>query len=112
VSRELPFGSDYLGGINLGSAAIHEDTLWARFGMMQLVVIPRGATKDQIQVRDNDLLDGKPVLRFLSTPHGLIAVGEEMVGLIGDSDRGLIRSVRTAGVQSERRTGVRSERRR
>jgi hypothetical protein len=80
-----------LGGINLSSAAIHDDTLWAPLGTSRLVIMPRGATEEQIVVCENDWLDGRPVCTFLSTPHGLIAIGDRAVGLVDVTTRRVVK---------------------
>jgi len=99
VSRKFAFGWASSGSIDLSSAVVHNDTVWAQLGKTQLIAIPRGATEDQIVVRDNDLLDGELVLEFRSTPHGLIAIGEDAVGLIGGGDMGVVKLISTAGVR-------------
>jgi len=105
VSRKLAFGWAESGSIDLSSAAIHNDTVWAQSGKTRLIAIPRGATEDRLVVRDNDLLDGELVLEFLGTPHGLIAIGEEAVGLIGGDGMEVVKLISMVGVRpgSDRR---------
>ena len=63
--EKIPCGSHFWGNFNLGTCAMHGDKLWARFGKTQLMALHRGK-----------------VLEFLSTPYGLVAIGEGTVGLI------------------------------
>jgi hypothetical protein len=99
VSQKLAFGWAESGSIDLSSATVHNDTVWAQLGKTQLIAIPRGATEDRIIVRDNDLLDGELVLEFLGTPHGLIAIGEEAVGLIGGDGMEVVKLISMVGVR-------------
>jgi len=99
ASQKFAFGWAESGSIDLSSATVHNDTVWAQLGKTQLIAIPRGATEDRIVVRDNDLLDGELVLGFLSTPHGLIAIGENAVGLIGGDDMKVVKLISTARVR-------------
>ena len=71
-----------LGGIDLSTAAVHGDEIWARYGKSQLIVLRRGKSFEEATVVDNDILEGQKVLNFFETPYGLIAVGEGSVGLI------------------------------
>ena len=78
----MNLGTYELGCIDLSTAAIHDGKLWARYGKNQLVILPRGQSLDEAQILANNILDGGKVLRFLSTPYGLVAIGEGSVGLI------------------------------
>jgi hypothetical protein len=71
-----------LSSIDLSTSAIHGDKLWARFGKNQIVIAEKGKSFKEAQIIDNDILDGGPVSRFVSTPYGLIAIGAGTVGLI------------------------------
>jgi hypothetical protein len=66
----------------LSSATIHKDTLWGRWGQNQIIKIKVGQKIQDAHVFDNNILDGGPVSRFVSTPYGLIAIGQGSVGLI------------------------------
>jgi hypothetical protein len=57
--------------------------MWARQGLSQVIIIHKGKSLAQAEVIDNNILNGGPVLRFISTPYGLVAIGEGTVGLIG-----------------------------
>ena len=71
---------------DLISAAIHGDQLWARFGMSQIAILKRGRPFEETEIIPNDILDGEPVVRFISTPYGLVAIGNGTVGLIETGD--------------------------
>lgn len=79
---EDAFGHKNLGSIDIRTAAVHGDKMWARQGLSQLIAIQKGKSLDQADVMNNDILNGGPVLRFFSTPCGLVAIGEGTVGLI------------------------------
>jgi hypothetical protein len=92
-SAEYPLNTNLLRGISFGSFAsngsldltsgvIYHNTLWARLGMNQIIIIEIGKGFKDAQIIDNNILDGEPVKRFMSTPYGLIAIGEGTVGLI------------------------------
>jgi hypothetical protein len=68
--------------LDLSTAAVHGDRLWARLGERQLMVIHQGRSIEEAEIFDNNILNGGKVLEFLSTPYGLIAIGEGTVGLI------------------------------
>jgi hypothetical protein len=74
-----PYVNDHA---NMSSATIYKDTLWGRWGKNQLIKIKVGQKIQDAQIIDNNILDGGPVSRFVSTPYGLIAIGEGTVGLI------------------------------
>jgi hypothetical protein len=52
----------------------------------QIAVVHRGRPFAERR-SGNDLLDGEPVLKFLSTPYGLVAIGDGAVGLVRTADR-------------------------
>jgi hypothetical protein len=81
---ERHLGAWMYGSIDLTTAAIHGDELWARAGQTQIVILKRGQKVGEGRKIDNDILDGGPVLQFFDTPYGLLAVGEGSVGLIED----------------------------
>ena len=66
-------------GIDLSNCALHNNRLWAHFGDNQIIIAEQGKNP---QFYDNNILDGEPVERFVSTPYGLIGIGEGVVGLI------------------------------
>ena len=80
--KEYGIGFIEHGLIGLRTAAVHDDTLWARSGKSQLIIIHRGKGFEEAEIIDNNILNGNTVLRFFSTPYGLIAIGEGTVGLI------------------------------
>jgi hypothetical protein len=73
----------YRGGyLDLLRAVIHNDQLWALLGESQIIVFPRGGRSQDARYHENNILDGEPVSRFMSTPYGLVAIGEGMVGFV------------------------------
>jgi hypothetical protein len=82
-SNAVTYGPFYdLGNINLSTSTIHNNKLWARMGASQILIAEKGKSYEEAQIIDNNLLDGQPVERFVSTPYGLIAIGKGTVGLI------------------------------
>ena len=79
---ELKYGFMSSGYIELRTAAVHKDKMWARLGKSQLIIIHRGKGFEEAEIIYNNILNGDKVLRFFSTPYGLIAIGEGTVGLI------------------------------
>lgn len=75
------------GGLDLFRGAVHGEEVWARLGKSRLVVLCRGQSLDEAQVLPNNALEGGKVLKFLSTPYGLVAIGEGSVGLIESESR-------------------------
>ena len=80
--NKIECGFTSSGFIDLRTAAVHQDKLWARLGESQLIAIHKGKGFEEAEIIDNNILNGNKVLRFFSTPYGLIAVGEGTVGLI------------------------------
>jgi len=78
----IPIGFFGFGHVDLSTAAMHGDDIWARYGITRLVVLHRGKSFEEATIMDNDILDGGKVLNFFETPYGLIAVGEGSVGLV------------------------------
>ena len=74
------------GNLDLATGAIHNNKLWARLGRYQILIIEKGKSFEEAQIIDNDILDGKPVIKFVSTPYGLVGIGEGVVGLIETGD--------------------------
>ncbi|MBN1975197.1 MAG: tetratricopeptide repeat protein [Sedimentisphaerales bacterium] len=70
------------------TGAIHDNKLWARLGERQILIIEKGKSFEEAQIIDNNILDGELVHRFVSTPYGLIGIGEGVVGLIETEDMG------------------------
>ncbi len=66
----------------LTSAAIHNSTLWGQWGESQIIKIQVGKKLEDAEIIDNNLLDGEPVWKFVSTPHGLVGIGNGTIGLI------------------------------
>lgn len=80
--KEIPYGPYLFGNLDLSTAAVHNDKLWARLGKSQLIIIHKGKGFDEADIIYNNILKGGKVLRFFSTPCGLIAIGEGTVGLV------------------------------
>jgi hypothetical protein len=70
------------GNLDLSTGTIHNSKLWARLGTSQIIIAEKGKSFEEADIIDNNILDGKPVEKFVSTPYGLIAIGEGTVGLI------------------------------
>jgi len=69
------------------SAAVYKDRFWGRKGDHHILVIKRGQRYEDAHVIENDILDGRPVMRFFASPFGLIAVGEGDVGIVSIDQR-------------------------
>ncbi|MBU0534295.1 MAG: CsgG/HfaB family protein [Candidatus Omnitrophica bacterium] len=68
------------GSFDCKCSAVYKDTFWGRLGRNQLITTHK--KKEEVQIIDNNILDGDPVQYFFSTPYGLIAIGNGTVGLI------------------------------
>lgn len=79
---KIPLGVYSFGNVDLSSCTIHNDELWARYGRDQIAILKRGDTFEETKIIPNNLLDGEPVERFISTPYGIIAIGRGTVGII------------------------------
>lgn len=66
----------------LSTGALHNGRFWGRWGRSQIIVIPWGAGVEEAQIVDNNILDGHAVCNFMSTPYGLVAIGDGTVGLV------------------------------
>ncbi|MBN1972604.1 MAG: hypothetical protein JW787_03125, partial [Sedimentisphaerales bacterium] len=66
----------------LTSAAIHNNILWGQWGESQVIKIRVGNKLEEAELISNNILDGQPVWKFVSTTYGLIGIGEGVVGLI------------------------------
>ncbi|MHC4336339.1 MAG: hypothetical protein ACYSTG_00085 [Planctomycetota bacterium] len=80
--HKIGSGFGHAGLINLRTAAVHKGQLWARLGKNRLIILHKGNGFEKAEKIANNILDGNQVLRFFSTPYGLIAIGEGTVGLI------------------------------
>ncbi len=78
----IPYGSYLDGFFDLMTSTIHGDQLWARLGKTQIAILHRGEPWEKAEIIDNDILDSEQVERFVSTPYGLVAIGNGIVGLI------------------------------
>ena len=76
------------GSLDLSTGTIHKNKLWARLGKSQIIIAEKGKSFEDAQIIDNNILDGGVVLKFVSTPYGLVGIGEGIVGLIEDKDLG------------------------
>jgi len=75
-------GPSEYGWIDLNTAAIHGDQLWARAGDCRVLILQRGQKLDDAKKIENNFLDDGPVLQFFDTPYGLLAVGQGNVGIV------------------------------
>ncbi len=83
----VTFGPYYaLGNLDLSTSAIHNNKLWARIGKSQIIIAEKGKKFEEAQIIENNILDGQPVEKFVSTLYGLIAIGKGTVGLIETGD--------------------------
>ncbi|MHC4169561.1 MAG: tetratricopeptide repeat protein, partial [Planctomycetota bacterium] len=80
--ERIHFGRRHGGYFDLGTAAIYNDQLWALLGKSRIIAIRRGESMEDARIVDNTILDGEPAHRFISTPHGLFAIGEGTIGLV------------------------------
>jgi len=82
IQSRMTFTGCTADGIDLTTAAVHGDEIWARYGPNELVIIRRGKPFADATIMANDILEGQKVLNFYETPYGLIAVGVDSIGLI------------------------------
>jgi hypothetical protein len=75
-------GESFFGAVDMVTAAIHEDRLWARCGRTRIAILQRGQKLEDAAKISNDILDGGPVLQFFETPYGLLAVGQGSAGIV------------------------------
>ena len=68
------------------SSSIQDNILWGKWGKSQIIKIQIGKAIENAEIIDNNILDGEPVYKFVSTPYGLIGIGEGIVGLIETGD--------------------------
>ncbi|MBU0534294.1 MAG: CsgG/HfaB family protein [Candidatus Omnitrophica bacterium] len=69
--------------IELGSLTVHNDRCWERLGNNQIISIHKDDKgHEDTKIFNNDILNGDAVREFFSTPYGLIAIGNGVVGLI------------------------------
>jgi hypothetical protein len=82
LERDVAFGPQEFGGLDLRYAAVHSDDLWAPYGEHQTAILHRGKTFREADVIPNIEIDGERVLQFYSTPDGLVGVGRGVICLI------------------------------
>lgn len=70
------------GTVDLSTSAVDGKKLWALLGRSRLIVIQRGKPIKDAEIMKNNLLNGKRVLKFFSTPYGLVGIGKDSIGLI------------------------------
>ncbi len=85
--KAVSFGTPDRGGLDLATCAIHGDDLWALLGEAQIAVLHRGKPFTEAQILQNDILEGEAVRRFVSTPYGLVAIGDGVIGLVQTEGR-------------------------
>jgi hypothetical protein len=68
--------------MDMMTAAIHGDELWACSRKTQIGIVRRGQKVTDAEKIENNILDGGPVLQFFETPYGLLAVGQGSVGVV------------------------------
>jgi hypothetical protein len=76
-----PLNQGYL-ALSFDGVGVYKNKLWARMGQSQILIIEKGKSFEDAQIIDNNILNGEPVVRFVSTSYGLIAIGNRTVGLI------------------------------
>jgi hypothetical protein len=74
------------GDLDFSNSAIYNNRLWARFGKNQIIIAEQGKSFEEATIIENNILNGKPVLEFVSSPNGLFGIGEGIVGLIETGD--------------------------
>ncbi|MBN2591376.1 MAG: hypothetical protein JXA96_16040 [Sedimentisphaerales bacterium] len=81
--KKVNVGSIYTeGNLDISTGAIHNNKLWSRYGKNKIIIAENGGNFENAQIIENDILNGKPVYKFISTPYGLVGIGEGIVGLI------------------------------
>jgi hypothetical protein len=80
----LVSAEEYLGVRNpkIGMGTSYAGETWARLGDSQIIIVQQGKSLEEATIIENNILDGGKVFEFLSTPYGLIAIGDGTVGLI------------------------------
>ena len=87
-TNTLKFGPYYaMGNLDLSTGVIHNNKLWARLGKSQIIITEQGQRYENSQIINNNILDGEAVWKFVSTPYGLVAIGEGTVGLIEEPEK-------------------------
>ena len=74
------------GNIDLSTGTIHKNKLWSRYGKYKIIIAEKGCNFEDAKIIDNNILNGKPVYKFVSTPYGLVGIGDGIVGLIETGD--------------------------
>ncbi|MBN2591047.1 MAG: hypothetical protein JXA96_14370 [Sedimentisphaerales bacterium] len=68
----------------LSNTATCENKVWnihyEGVGKQQILI--KDIINGETQILDNNILDGKPVSRFVNTPYGFLGIGKGSVGLI------------------------------
>ena len=72
--------------INLSRSAFYRNKFWACLEEHQIIIVDQDKGFDEAMIIDNNILDGKPVEKFVSTPYGLVGIGDGIVGLIETGD--------------------------
>jgi hypothetical protein len=70
----------YRNGVDLSTAAIHDNAIWARYGYNKLIKMPM-KPGEKATVFDNVFEHGRIQL-FYSTPYGLLGIGEGAIGFV------------------------------
>jgi hypothetical protein len=76
------FGPRYGAMAAVPTAAVHKGRLWMCFGTSQIAIASQDRPFEEARAVPNDILNGEPAIKFLSTPYGLVAIGNGTVGLI------------------------------
>jgi len=94
LNRKFTYGLSALGHVDLSGAAVHKNRVWTRLGKSQLVIISMSGAEGDVITLDNNLLEGGEVVRFVSTPYGLVGIGNGVAGLIETDDSWFTQSER------------------
>ena len=78
----IAFGQWIFAKVDLSTAAHVNGETWARYGKAKLFVGRQRGQGWQVDTPNNRILAGAPVLRFLSTGAGLVAIGDGAVGIV------------------------------
>jgi len=65
---------------------VHGNQIWATYGDTHVIRMEQGRRIEEGQMFPNTLLNGGRAVDFLSTPYGLIVIGEATLGLMETSD--------------------------
>jgi hypothetical protein len=64
------------------SSTIHNKIFWGPGSGNQIIKIKVGEKNEDAEKINNNILDGEPAYKFVSTPYGLVGIGEGTVGII------------------------------